>query len=269
MPSIPDAEVWFDEYVRGHGHDPGQPEPDLGVVKNPDRLITWNGNQLVCEIKQFTSSPFSRLLGTARVGALNVSEVLNPVRRKVGRAAEQLKPLAGSGWPLVIVLADPIGVGVPLSTQEIIWALYGDPVIRLTIPEEGVDGSHPPEHSVGRNSRLLRNHQYVSAVVALRRGSHRRDWQTACWERLKVAQPNLDLTDFNAIARLGDAVDQAEAAALANNEIEEGHYLCADVFTATSETAVALPRNVFDGPRDTRWDYIAETEQYTRTRGNG
>lgn len=263
----PESEAWFDEYVRAHGHDPGKPEPDLGVEKKPDRLITWNGHQVVCEIKQFESNPFSRLLGTARFGTLDVAEVLNPVRRKVSRAAEQLKPLANSELPLVIVLANPKGQPVAFSTDELIWALYGDPIIKLTISKESGEAPAPAEHTVGRNSRLLRNHQYVSAVVALRRGSYRQDWHDACWERLKGEHGDHDSADLDAIVRLTEAVEEAEAVALANGEIEEGGYLYAEVFTATSETAVPLPREVFDGPRDARWDYDRESENYTRTRG--
>jgi hypothetical protein len=251
--------------VRTHGHDPGEVEPDLGVEKRPDRLIIWNGDEVVCEIKQFEANPFSRLLGT--VGTLDVAAALNPVRRKVTRAAEQLKPLADSSWPLVVVLANPKGQPVPFSTQEIIWALYGDPVIRVTISTEMDGAATPPQHTVGRNSRLLFNHQYVSAVVALRRGSHRQDWHDACWQRMKTEQADYDPTNIDAIVALAEAVKEAETAALANGEIAEGDYLCAEVFTATSATAVPLPRAVFDGPRDTRWDYDPVTENYSRTRG--
>jgi hypothetical protein len=196
-----------------------------------------------------------------------VKEMLNPVRRKVTRAAQQLKPLAGSKRPLIAVLANPKGQPVGFSTDEIIWALYGDPIIRLTINTEIGAAAKPAEHTVGRNSRLLRNHQYLSAVVALRRGSHLQDWHDACWERLKEEQSDLDPSDIDALVGLAEQVEEAQKAALANGEIEEGDYLFTEVFTATSETAVPLPRDVFDGPRDTRWDYDRSTESYERTRG--
>lgn len=261
----PESEAWFDEYVRSHGHDPGDPEPGLGIEKNPDRLIRWNGHEVVCEIKQFESHPFARVVG--RVGTLSMKEVLNPVRRKVSKAAEQLKPLAGSEWPLVVVLANPKGHPVPLSTDEILWALFGDPIIQISINTATGAASGPARHTVGRNSRLLFNHQYVSAVVVLRRGSHRQDWHNACWERTRAKQENFDPSDIEAILRLAEQVEEAENAALANGEIEEGDYLFTEVFTATSETAVPLPRDVFDGERDTRWDYDRATEDYERTRG--
>jgi len=83
--SATESELWFDEYVRLHRQDPGDPEPDLGVGKNPDRLITWNGHEVVCEIKQFESSPFFRRgEGAGGVGELLESEA---ARRNSSTAA--------------------------------------------------------------------------------------------------------------------------------------------------------------------------------------
>jgi hypothetical protein len=263
--NAPQSEVWFDDYVRTHGHNPGEPEPDLGVGKSPDRLIRWNGHEVVCEIKQFESGPFSQRGEGA--GVMDMKEVLGPVRRKVTRAAAQLKPLASTRWPLVVVLADPKSYGVPLSGHEMVWALYGDPVIRVTINIDISAAAAPAEHTVGRNSRLLRDHQYVSAVVTLQQCSHLRDWHNARWEQLKAEHADFDPGDIKTIGRLADQLEQEQDAALANGEIEGGDYLCAEVFTATSQTAVPLPRDVFDGPRDARWDYNPETGDYKRTRG--
>lgn len=65
-----ESEKWFDRYVRDHEHDPGDPEPDLGITKNPDRLINWNGTQVVCEIKQFDKHPHEGWSGQARSSSL-------------------------------------------------------------------------------------------------------------------------------------------------------------------------------------------------------
>lgn len=259
----PESEGWFDEYVRVHGQEPGNPEPDLGIEKNPDRLVSWNGHEVVCEIKQFESHPF-RMLG--KVGTLSMKQALNPVRRKVSRAAEQLKPLANSEWPLVVVLANPKGQPVPFSTDEILWALFGDPIIQIRINTVSGEAAGPAERIAGRNSRIRFHHQYLSAVVALRRASHLQVWHDACWERLKTENPH-DPADVDAIVKLAEQVEEAQSAALEKGEIEEGDYLYTEVFTAVSETAVPLPRNVFDGPQDSRWDFDAATENYARTSG--
>lgn len=113
------SEDWFDRYVRDHGHEPGEAEPDLGIEKKPDRLIRWNGIEVVCEIKQFDNDPFGdNWNGQPRT--MNMKTALNPVRRVVSYAAEQLKPLAEGDRPLVVVIANPNGMPLPLSSDEII-----------------------------------------------------------------------------------------------------------------------------------------------------
>jgi hypothetical protein len=82
------AEDWFDRYVRDHGHDPGEPEPDLGIEKKPDRLIRWNGVEVVCEVKQFDNDPFGDWNGQSRM--MDMQTALKAVRRPVSYAAEQL-----------------------------------------------------------------------------------------------------------------------------------------------------------------------------------
>jgi hypothetical protein len=260
----PESEIWFDEYVRSLGKDPGDPEPDLGIEKNPDRLITWNGHEVVCEIKQFEANPFDRLLGT--FGTLSMREALNPVRRKVMKASEQLKPLAESGLPLVVVLANPQGQPVQFSTREIIWALYGDPIIEIPINTKTGGPAGEAQHTVGRNGQIRMQHQYLSAIVALRHREHVQDWSDQNWEQVKAENP-IEAGDYDAVVELGKiAMDRAQEAK-ARGEIPEGGYFRAEVFTTLSETAAPLPRDVFDGPRDTRWDYDQVTENYQLTRG--
>jgi hypothetical protein len=54
-----DADEWFERYLRDHGYDPGEHEPDLaspGVdsLRRPDFLATSpNGDRIVCEVKAF------------------------------------------------------------------------------------------------------------------------------------------------------------------------------------------------------------------------
>jgi hypothetical protein len=259
-----ESEVWFDEYVRSHGHDPGEPEPDLGIEKRPDRLITWSGHEIVCEIKQFATSPFYKLLGN--VGTLGMREVLNPVRRKINAASKQLKPLAESGRPLVVVLANPEGHPVQFSTQEIIWALFGDPIIEIPLHVEDGGPGGEAQHTVGRNGEIRLQHQYLSAIVALRHREHVQDWSDENWKRIKDENP-IDPSSYEAVAELGVIAMASAHEAKERGEIPDGGYFYAEVFTTLSETAAPLPQDVFDGPRDTRWDYDAATESYNLTRG--
>jgi hypothetical protein len=177
------SEDWFDRYVRDHAHDPGKPEPDLGIQMRPDRLIRWNGVEVVCEVKQFDNDPFGDWNGQPRT--MDMQTALKAVRRPVSYAAEQLKPLAGRGLPLLVVLANPKAVPVPFSSDEVIWALYGDPVWKMTIDTETGEPVGEPEYGADRNGQIRNRHQYLSAVVALRYRTHAQDWSDALWERLK------------------------------------------------------------------------------------
>jgi hypothetical protein len=257
------SEEWFDRYVREHGHDPGSPEPDLGIAKNPDRLITWNGVEVVNEIKQFENDPFARLLD--RFGTMGMSQGLRPVRKAIERAARQLKPLAGRGLPLVVVLANPKGMPVAFTSDEIIWALYGNPVWRMAIDRDTGASAGPTEYGVDRDGQIRNQHQYLSAVVALRHRTEAQDWTDALWARLKEEH-----APFNPV---GDPDRAAHVAALAledthraeeAGEIPEGDYLFADVFVTMGAEATALPETVFDGPRDSRWEFDVASGTYAR-----
>jgi hypothetical protein len=261
---VPESELWFDEYVRSHGHDPGAPEPDLGIEKNPDRLITWNGHEVVCEIKQFEANPIDRL--RANVGMLSMPKALSPVRRKIKDASKQLKPLTTSSRPLVVVLANPQGQPVQFSTREIIWALFGDPIIKIPLHVEDGGPGGEAVHTVGRNGEIRLQHQYLSAIVALRYRKHVEDWTDQDWARIKAERP-VPADDYDALIELAKIAGESLHEAQARGAIQDGGYFYAEVFTTLSEAAAPLPRNVFDGPRDTRWDYDAATENYQLTRG--
>jgi hypothetical protein len=259
------SEEWFDRYVRAHGHDPGDPEPDLGIEKNPDRRISWNGVEVVCEIKQFDNDPFGDWNGQPRT--MDMQSALKAVRRPVSYAAEQLKPLAGRGLPLVVVLANPNAMPVPFSSHEIIWALYGDPVWKIAIDARTGKPVGEVEHGADRNGQIRNRHQYLSAILALRRRTHAQDWSDALWDRLKDEHAPFDpVGDPEGASRVAaHALEETNRAEQAG-EIPEGDYLFADVFVTMGAQAAPLPANVFDGERDSRWEFDSATSNYVRFR---
>jgi hypothetical protein len=259
----PESEAWFDRYVAEHGRDPGEAEPELGIEKNPDRLIRWNDVEVVCEIKQFERDPFGLLLN--RVGVLGLTSALRQVRKAIERAAKQLKPLDGSGRPLVVVLANPKQMPVPFSSHEILWALYGDPVWK--IPISAATGGPVGEASYGmdRNGQLRNQHRYLSAVVALRHRTLAQDWSAENIERLK-AEHQFDPTDLDAAHEFAKVVAESAVEAEERGEVPDGDYLFAEVFATMSPSAVPLPSRVFDGPRDTRWEFDAAQGAYVKVR---
>jgi hypothetical protein len=258
----PVSEGWFDCYVRSHGHDPGSPEPELGVAKNPDRLISWNGISVVCEIKQFDRDPFD-LSMLSRVRTLSMRNAMKPVRKAISRAASQLKPLADRGWPLVVVLANPRGMPVPFSSEEIIWALYGDPVWKIAIDPDTGKKVGETRYGADRNGQIRNRHQYLSAVVALRHRTLAQDWSEANWARLKE-EHGFESSDPEASARLAELALRSAAEAEEAGEIPNGEYFSADVFVTMSPHATPLSADVFDGERDSRWEFDEAHGSYHR-----
>ena len=264
-PAVTASEDRFDRYVRDHRQDPGEPEPELGIEKKPDRLITWNHIEIVCEIKQFDNDPFGDWNGQART--MDLKTALKAVRRPISYAAEQLKPLAGRGLPLVVVLANPNGMPVPFSSDEVIWALYGDPVWRITISSATGKPVGEAEYGVERNGQIRNRHQYLSAVVALRHRTNAQDWSDALWRRLKEEHAPFDpVGDPEGAARVAAIALEETKRAEEREEIPGGDYLFADVFVTMGVEAEPLPENVFDGPRDSRWEFDSTASRYVRVR---
>jgi hypothetical protein len=117
--------------------------------------------------------------------------------------------------PLVVVLANPDN-RVPLSSQFVIAAMYGDP--KFVFP---ADRTQPGFWQAGRNGRLYLvnercvahgNHEYVSAVAVLR-------------ETAMSSQPS-------------------------------GTTVTLDVFETMSDRCVPLPSPLFAHDGDTRWGLL-------------
>jgi hypothetical protein len=73
------SEEWFVRYSRETGHVGwDQPEPDLGIARRPDLLISKGGAQAICEVKEFEDGALERrtvwtLLVGARHKALGIA----------------------------------------------------------------------------------------------------------------------------------------------------------------------------------------------------
>jgi hypothetical protein len=173
------SEQWFDEYLLTHGNT-FEVEPDLGVSKRPDRVIDRAGVEAVCEVKEFTTDALQKRWseGGSRVGSFGSSEWLLPVRRTISAAADQLEPLASDGRPLVIVLANPEGVAVDVTGPKLLEAMYGNLGVTFEISETTGGAVTDPEWTLGEDGRLVDEPApWVSAVVGLRRGDRRQDWE--------------------------------------------------------------------------------------------
>jgi hypothetical protein len=224
------SEVWFDTYLRVNGYT-WESEPDLGILKRPDRVINRDGLSAVCEVKQFDKNPLAWMHETGQGGWFDEHK---SVRRAVQQAANQLRPLKERGLPLVVVLANPRGYHVELSGEQVVFALYGNDSLVFRVYTG--DGPPPPEFSgppeykrvVGRDGQIRASAQYISAVVML----YRRH-------------------------QYFDSRDEADVP-------EDECWV--EVIPAISEQAVPLPDSFFNGPNDLRWQYDRETEQIKRVK---
>jgi hypothetical protein len=264
------SEDWFDEYLDANGYS-YEEEPDLGVVKRPDRLIERVGVEAICEVKEFTTDAMKRRWpeGGSQFGSFSGQEWMLNVRRAISDAAEQLEPLAGDARPLVIVLANPLGVLAEITAEKLIEAMYGDLQVTFRVDTESGARATEPEWTLGGGGRLADEEKgelapWVSAVVGLHRGDHRRDWELDWVERWKAEHlPEGPRSEDDAAARY-EAYRAELEEALRWEDPPSGEYIYLHIVEAASEEAVPLPRNIFDAERDVRLVVNRDAGTYER-----
>jgi hypothetical protein len=235
------GELMFERYLAKHGGEILAYEPDLGTRKRADYLVRVAGQEVVVEVKSFDTQLPLPVPGS---GGFVPGPPFNAVRKKITVAAEQLKGITSR--PLVVILANPQHLPLPLSANQMIAAMYGDHEVTFT--DDGL------QWRAGRNGRLhvdepdgtvRGNHPYLSAVAVLR--------CTDAADALAVAWLQQDDGRYpNPLAAYTAALARAEQAGV------HGDTVSLDVFETVSEAAVPLPRTVFTGPTDTRWGRISE-----------
>jgi hypothetical protein len=218
---------------------------------------------MVCEVKGFDQpTPLERRLrGTDQAVMISADEEYGPMRNAVREAARQLKPLAGSEYPLIVVLANPIGYRVNLSLERLVEAMYGNP---------GLVGNFNAENGevedfrfeLGRDGRLRNDHPYISTVAIVRERpraeEYYNEWRTE-WK--KGRQPLHRPTTEEIIAEA-----QAEQAAWNDSEasrhVPGGNAYIVELMTTGSPDAVPVPENVFNCARDKRVDVERLAQQH-------
>jgi hypothetical protein len=249
-----DAERWFERYVHGHDYSYDY-EPDLRVSTRPDFVIERAGTRVVCEVKGFEQpSAFKNRLSQA-VGAFMAGddEIYRPMRSAVREAARQLKPLAGTGLPLVVVLADPRDHVVLLDIEHLVEAMFGNPGWTGSLNESTgeVEGLH---FAYGQDGRLRNDHPYISAVLILRKVDLGYEYRQA-WGRAWVdGRPRVSWKEhgFEAVATAMQEERKAWESHVAEANVPAGYAYKVDVLTTGSASATPVPDEVFNGPRDRR-----------------
>lgn len=130
---LTESERRFASYLEDHGyvfeHDLDWRErfADVATAKSPDFLVSSAREPLaICEVKEWHSSAVDRRLAGQRFGSFSSEEVHETAADAVQDAArEQLRPFAGVGLPLIVVLANPYHRFVPLDRDDMTRSLFG------------------------------------------------------------------------------------------------------------------------------------------------
>jgi len=244
--ALDDGEALFERYLKARAYGILAYHPDLGTPKRPDYLISDGHRQVVVEVESFNRPPLS--VDHLRNGCVSMVPQLKAVRNKITAGAKQLKGI--ENYPLVVVLANPRNSWVPLEGAMFLGALFGDMQYSFLSNGEGI-------LRAGRNGRLYvaepdgsthGNHPYLSAVAVLRLCYSQDAWGAAMSkaQEIRYTHPLAVIREAN---RLVTKYDETAV---------EG--ICLDVYETVSKLAVPLPRDIFDGPEDTRWGVTAVGE---------
>ena len=234
------GEKLFERYLEQRGYTVLAYEPDLGTAKRPDYLVRADGTDVVVEVESFETTVVQT--PTEPGGSAALSD-LRPLRRKISAGAEQLKGIGG--YPLIVVIANPYHIAVPLLPSHLVAAMYGDLAFEF-LP----DGTQ--QWRLGRNGRLHvdepdgtshGNHPYLSAVGVLRVGS--------------ALDMNI-IADLREHAGAGNPLQiVAHALSAEDNPQVQQDTLSLDLFETVSDTSVAVTRTIFNRTGDTRWGQVS------------
>jgi hypothetical protein len=246
------GDLMFEAYLAEQGYGEAEHEPELGVGKYPDYMIERNGRRCVVEIKEFSpdSSPFPDRPGLI---TLDAKTVLKPIRGQLREAARKFKAMEKLGLPLIVMLANPRGVALDLSIENIIQSMYGDLTYTFPVSAETGGATEPGQFVAGRNGRYRADHQYVSAVGLL----SSRDRRAERISGIFAEHRELPMADLHRL------LDEADA----RGEVPDGTYHTVTLVKSASETAVPVPDQFFDGEQDRVFEYEEDSGGYVQARG--
>ena len=233
------ARRWFERYLRDHGYEYVR-EPRLGREAHVDLLVRRGGVEFVCAIRGFEEPhPIERRFGTG--GLVVPTDVMyGPMRAVVDDAAGQLEPLAGSPWPLLVVLANPLHFYVPLTISCVAEA----------INDVGGERTYLPEVPVTKGFELRSKHPHISAVVMVSERSLLQEHFSRWHNQWRKENPRV----------VGRALDNAWAASPeAASPAKHKTYLVELLATGSPQT-VPVRGSVFDGPRDCHAELVPHRE---------
>lgn len=241
----------FERYLLENSYEPGPHEPELGLLgvrTKPDFVASRDGMKIAFEVKQFEpgASKLEKRLHSQRTISASPKEVLGPIRNQVREAARQLKPLHTEGFPLVVVITNPLGALVNLRVRNVLEALYGDVNFTFQVDSQTGQANEPGHFEYGRNGKLTNDHPYLSGIVLLRQRDKSADRIEAISSELQGSRP--PRTWENAADEAAVLIERIQ-----QETLPEGDYLYCDVIETVSDSATRIPDELLNGARDTRW----------------
>jgi hypothetical protein len=223
----------------------------------------------ICEVRQFESTVIRDAMPEGGgVRSLSAKQVYGPLRSGIFEKAKQLRPFAGMGLPLVIVLANPLNADVTLDPHHMVAAMFGNPAVSIPIDLRtgaSVPSSEPaltmqdygvfrsPQHGPDGSVTWFDRHPHVSAVAVVNERAHADDWRESIIARHRTPDADLPVAR-EALLRALNEID----ARTANGEVPVGSYRWITVYETDGEEAAPLPRDWFAESRDRRFAFGAE-----------
>jgi hypothetical protein len=261
--------AYLDEQGYSWKHEPDY-RVELALTRppatKPDFLLERDGQRAVAEVRQFESSVLqNHLSGRGRVGAVAPEKVFGQQRSALWEKAEQLRPLAGMGVPLVIVLVNALGKLVSLDDFHIQAAMWGNPGFAFTIdPASGglTEGGQPylrmedygvfasPILDDGKTVVWRNQHPHITAVLVVHERLYSADWREEILARYRAPNRSIDAAMVSTL----EALREVEARQQRGEE-PKGSYRWVSVYEVNGEEAVPLPKGWFNGPRDERYGF--------------
>lgn len=119
----------FEEYLKQRNFA-YEYEPTLGGSKLPDFLITTkDSKKILVECKEIEQLPVDKIHNS--VVSIDLKDTLKVLRRRIDCACEQLKPYRDKTNFLIVIIGKK--EGWTASINELYWAMFGDPVIKIPL----------------------------------------------------------------------------------------------------------------------------------------
>jgi len=159
------SEFLFEELLKKRGYEfiKGEDYFEEGE-KCPDYYVKTKYGNIICEVKECGKTKAHKTFQKVKVIAFSPKRIWRPIRTKIKKASEQLKPYVKNKIPMILILTNPYNYFADLSNEEILSAMYGE--IGISIPLTD-DKEKEPELFFEGGGVLTNQKEHISAVCIL------------------------------------------------------------------------------------------------------